>query len=119
MRKILEKPQLFLLILCFILTGVGFCALPYIQSGTVEYYVNESHPQESEAYEESGFERRNLNTVTLEELQEIDKIGKGIAQRIVDYREENGGFNEVEEIMQVKGVGEELYRIINLYFVCE
>ena len=47
----------------------------------------------------------NINTATVEELQELKGIGPKIAEKIIEYREENGNFEKIEDIQKVKGIG--------------
>jgi len=54
----------------------------------------------------------NLNTATKEELLTLDGIGESYADRILEYRKNNGPFQSPEEIMQVKGIGEKTYQKI-------
>jgi competence protein ComEA len=48
----------------------------------------------------------NLNRATVEQLQELDGIGPGLAGKIVAHREERGGFGSVDELGEVPGIGE-------------
>ena len=48
----------------------------------------------------------NLNTATADELQMIDGIGPATASDIIEYRESNGGFDSVNDVVNVKGIGE-------------
>ena len=51
----------------------------------------------------------NINTATMEQLEALDGIGKVKAKDIITYRQENGSFKKVEDIMRVKGIGPSTY----------
>ncbi len=48
----------------------------------------------------------DLNTATLEQLDTLDGVGPATAQKILEYRQDHGGFGSVEELGQVSGIGE-------------
>lgn len=51
--------------------------------------------------------RLNINTATAQQLDELPGIGPVIAQRIVDYRQENGPFTALADLGNVEGIGPE------------
>ncbi|BED91964.1 MAG: helix-hairpin-helix domain-containing protein [Candidatus Improbicoccus pseudotrichonymphae] len=72
---------------------------------------DENEPNDNKYEENSEF--ININTASKEEMIEnLSGIGKVIAQRIIEYREENGGFKNKEEIKNIKGIGEKIFEKI-------
>lgn len=63
--------------------------------------------------------RVNLNTATAEGLQEIPGIGEARAKAILEYRQQIGGFQNIEEIQQVPGIKGKIYEKIVDYICVE
>lgn len=57
----------------------------------------------------------NINEADIDTLCLLDGIGEKTAQNIIDYREENGGFETKEELMDIKGIGEKTFDAIKNY----
>ena len=51
----------------------------------------------------------NLNAATEAQLEALPGIGPATATRIVEYRKKNGAFKKVEDLMNVKGIGEKSF----------
>ena len=62
-----------------------------------------------------GFLVVNINDASVEKLQQIKGLGPKLAIRIVQFREENGHFNSVEDIMKIRGIGEAKFERIKEY----
>ena len=54
----------------------------------------------------------NINTATQTELETLPGIGPSTALKIINYREDNGKFNSIEEIKQVPGIGDSKFNNI-------
>ena len=61
----------------------------------------------------------NINTADGEALSLLPRVGAAVAQRIEDYREQNGRFKALEELMLVKGVGEKTFELIRPHIALE
>lgn len=57
----------------------------------------------------------NVNTADAKQLSLLPRIGLAVAQRVVDYRKENGPFKSTDELMLVRGIGEKLYAQLKPY----
>lgn len=60
----------------------------------------------------SSTNKVSLNKATKEELMTLSGVGESKALAIIKYREDNNGFNAIEDIMNVSGIGESLYNKI-------
>ena len=85
------------------------------QGWTVETQRQDPLPISQPASSQSGEDRPdsllegeviNVNTASLADLDRLPGIGQSRAQAIVDWREETGPFQTVEDLLQVKGIGE-------------
>lgn len=57
----------------------------------------------------------SINTATKEELMTLPGIGEAKAQEIIDYRNTNGGFNTIEDLKNISGIGDSIFAKIKDY----
>ena len=68
-----------------------------------------SGPANNSTDQGSGGDKVNLNTANVTELQKLTGIGQKKAEQIIAYREQNGSFKKIEDLMQVSGIGEKTF----------
>ena len=57
----------------------------------------------------------NINTASQKEFKLLPRIGDVVAKRIVEFREKNGKFQKLEDLMLVKGIGKKLFENLKPY----
>lgn len=57
----------------------------------------------------------NINEAKQEDFEELPGIGPSIAKKIIEYREQNGKFTSIDELQEVKGIGEAKFENIKEY----
>lgn len=97
------------LLLAMTVVFIAVLAALYLQAAQPAeeegYTVMTSQPTEEEVTPEPT-PPVDVNTAGVDELDTLDGIGPALAQRIIDYREEHGPFSSLEELLEVKGIGE-------------
>ena len=92
-------------ILTFVLLTV-VAAAPALAIVRQDPASHPSRPRSAAAGKKTPSGVVNINTAAAAELQSLPGIGAKTAERIVDYRQKNGPFKKIEELMNVRGVGE-------------
>jgi competence protein ComEA len=73
------------------------------------------HNGKAEKLTAPGQDQIDLNAASAQELQRVPGIGPAMAERLIAYRQQNGGFHAVEDLLQVSGIGEKKYAKIQPY----
>jgi len=80
------------------------------KTGEEEVFLKKESSEEVRGVSSSGLV--NLNTASQGELESLSGIGPAFAGRIIEYREKNGGFRDINEVKLVSGIGEKLFEKI-------
>ncbi len=80
--------------------------IPSINEKETEYLSTENGEKIIEDSKNTSTSKVNINKAGVEELKSLPGVGASLAQRIIDYRSENGKFKTVEELENVSGIGQ-------------
>ncbi len=120
MKKLLKRPETLLIAMALIFLAcavfAGYFYKPVVEGSKV-IYVSEKDKANLIREEMVKSVIINLNTATQEELCLLEGIDTVTASAIIDYRNENGGFKSVDELKNVKGIGEIKFQNIR-HYVC-
>ena len=109
-----EKYKCLIVLVIFFICGV--CYSHSFYSGTLDMgrkiTAEEIGVTEKPVSAVEILDQININTAGTEELILLPSIGEGRAEDIIKYREENGDFSRIEDIMQVSGIGEKTFEEI-------
>lgn len=81
--------------------------------------IEEKQVAEAVVTKSETFQIVNINTATQAQLMSLNGIGEAYATRIIEYRELNDGFKSVEELVNVKGIGNKRLENIKPYITIE
>ena len=79
-----------------------------------ESIIAENAP-ESSSESSNNLEKININTATAQQFMILPGIGETLAQRIIDYRQENGNFASVDSLTCIDGIGDKTLEKIRPY----
>ena len=65
--------------------------------------------------EGGGGKKVNINSADAGQLALLPRVGPSVAQRIIEYRKQNGPFKKAEDLMLVQGIGEKTYQLLKPY----
>ena len=97
-----QIPTAFMLVLMLALAGSTVAPVSAAPPATPKAAASEARPID-------------LNTADSSALESVPGIGKSLSQRIVAFREKNGGFQSVDDLLKVPGIGEKSIQKLRPY----
>jgi comEA protein len=89
--------------------ALAWCALALATAGGVQAQSSASRNDGQAGSKGVASATVNLNTASASQLESLPGIGPRTAERIVEYRQKNGNFKKIEELMNVQGIGEKSF----------
>jgi len=111
-----HEKRIVVLFLALACAGLGFSLWTARDRPIIEQ--TELLPERGLEAKEEVVGRCNLNTASCDELEKIRGVGPVLAHRILEYREENGPFICLEELLNVKGIGPKILSDMEEGFFC-
>lgn len=115
----LENADLSKVNLAYILEDAQKIYIPYVgeenENSIEQEYITSSFGNNSIIIQNNNKgekEKVNINTANQTELETLPGIGTATAEKIIDYRNKNGKFDNIEDIQNVKGIGQSKYENI-------
>lgn len=106
-----QERKTVIFVLCLLVLGIG---LDFINKNTNRAnLINFRIPQEQ------LFDKVDINKATLSELMTIPNLGAGAAQAIIDYRQSQGCFKNIDELKEIKGIKDKKLEKLKKYITLE
>ena len=117
--KILKRYYIYIFVIALVtgilITDISKSKFAVIKTSDVDSFSASASTKKSR----QEVERVNINTASKRLLTTLDGIGEKMAERIIEYREESGEFETVEDIMKVSGIGYDKFLKLRDYITVE
>lgn len=103
-----DERKVVLFLLGIALAGIG-----------INFSLKVNSPLKKIIFPDASIAKIELNKATLEDLLQSRALSKKIAQKIIEYRNASGGFSGLDELKDIKGIGEHRYEKLKELFFLE